>query len=112
MRALLALLAVATLSAADTRVLEAVKRRDPAAVAALLRDKADVNAALADGSTALSWAAYFNDSESSDLLLKAGAKADIATEYGETPLTLACSNGNAILVGKLLQSGASTKAAR
>ena len=37
----------------DVRLLEAVKRRDEKAFAALLRARADVNAAQPDGSTAL-----------------------------------------------------------
>ena len=63
-------------------------------VAALLRGKVDVNTAQPDGSTALSWAVYFNDAESVDLLLKAGAKVEAATDYGETALTLAAANGS------------------
>ena len=72
----------------------------------------DVNAAQPDGATALSWATYLDDRESAELLIAAGAKIDVADEYGETPLTLAAANGNAVLVGKLLKAGANPKAAR
>jgi ankyrin repeat protein len=41
-----------------------------------------------------------------------GAKPDIANDYGETPLTLACANGDVSLVQKLLDAGANAKAAR
>ena len=46
------------------------------------------------------------------LLLAAGANVNTADEYGETPLTLACANGNATLIEKLLKAGADAKAAR
>ena len=36
---------------------------------------------------------------SAEKLLAAGAKPNTADEYGETPLTLACANGDAMLVG-------------
>lgn len=47
-----------------------------------------------------------------ELLLAAGAKVNSANEYGETPLTLACLNGDAALVTQLLKAGADAKAAR
>jgi ankyrin repeat protein len=94
----------------DLRVLEAVKRRDHKAVASLVRvEKADVNVAQPDGATALAWAAHLNDSETAELLLAAGAKADTVDEYGESPLTQACAHGNGALVEKLLKAGANAK---
>ncbi len=102
----------ATLTAADLRLVDAVKRRDPKAVASLLREKTDVNAAQPDGATALSWAIHFGDRATADMLLAAGANVNVANEYGETPLTLACLNGDAALVTKLLAAGADAKAAR
>ena len=44
-----------------------------------------------------------DDTETAEALLKAGAKVSIADQYGETPLTLACANGNAALVEKFLR---------
>ena len=38
--------------------------------------------------------------------------SNTADEYGETPLTLACANGDAALVEKLLKAGADANAAR
>jgi len=75
-------------------LLDAVKRRDSEAVKALLGQHADVNAAQPDGATALAWAVHLDESNIADLLLSSGAKVETADEYGETPLTLACSNGN------------------
>ena len=43
----------------------------------------------------LAWAVYLNQTDTVDALIKAGAKVNTADEYGETPLTLACANGNA-----------------
>src|SRR5437764_9629924 len=77
-------------SAADLRVLEAVKSGNTKAVRALLGQHADVNAAQPDGATALAWAANRDDVETVDLLIHSGANVNAANEYGETPLTLAC----------------------
>src|SRR5438270_9742374 len=104
MRSLL-LLAVSAfaLCASDLRLLEAIKRRDHKAVTTLMAQKADVNAAQPDGATALAWAAYLGDRDTAESLLKAGAKVETADEYGETPLTLACATGDAVLVNELLK---------
>jgi ankyrin repeat protein len=106
------LFALSALAASDLRLLDAVKRRDPKAVTALLQMKVDVNAAQPDGATALAWAAYLDETELAEKLLASGAKPNTADEYGETPLTLACANGDAVLVGKLLAAGADANAAR
>src|SRR6266496_1124717 len=78
----------------DTLV-AAAKRDDPAVVRALLTRTPDVNAQGADGFTALHWAAQRNNSELVDRLLKAGARATVASRYKVTPLYLAAQNGNA-----------------
>src|ERR1700742_4227672 len=79
-------------------LLEAVKSRDSAAVTSLVRQHADVNAALPDGSTPLSWAAFLGERQIAETLMAAGAKVETADVYGETPLTLASANGDAALV--------------
>src|SRR5438445_347377 len=106
------LIAASCLAASDLRLVDAVKRRDEKAVASLIRQQADVNAAQPDGATALGWAVYLGAGETAELLLAAGASVNAADEYGETPLTLACANGDAPLVAKLLKAGADPKAAR
>ena len=110
------LLAFATLSfAADAPLVEAAKNRDRAAVRALLAQsvqKADVNARQGDGTTALAWAAHWNDDETAGLLIRAGADVNLANDYGVTPLSLACTQGNAALVRMLLDAGANPNAAR
>ena len=50
--------------------MDAAKSGDKDAIRALLQKKADVNAAEADGTTALHWASYRDDLESADLLLQ------------------------------------------
>jgi len=92
------------LAASD--VADAVMRRDPASLERLLSAKADVNAAQADGSTALHWAAYHGDTHAATALLAAGARATALTDTGMTPLELACEAGNADLVRLLLEAGA------
>ena len=67
---------------------DAAMKGDKAALRTLIQQKADVNAAQVDGATALHWAVYHLDVESVDLLIKAGAKADIKNREGITPLTL------------------------
>ena len=108
-----ALLSVGSLAAAgsDLRLVEAVEERDQEAVHSLLRERADVNAAQADGATALHWAAHWDDLETAELLIRAGAGVNAANDYGVTPLWLACTNGSAAIAGKLLEAGANPNAA-
>src|SRR5262245_37957374 len=75
--------------AAAASVADAVKRADKTAVRALLQQRADVNVPEPDGSTALHWAAYIDDLEAADMLIRAGANAKATTRYGVTPLALA-----------------------
>src|SRR3954449_13413701 len=89
-RLLGALLAGASfVSAADLRLLDAVKRRDRKAVETLAAERAGVNVAQPDGATPLAWAAHLDDLPMVNALLAAGGNVNSADEYGETPLTLA-----------------------
>lgn len=90
----------------DGRLLHAVKQKDTAALRALLRQNADVNAQAPDGATALHWAAYRDDIETAAALVHAGANVKAANRYGVTPLSLACTNGNAAMIELLLKAGA------
>src|ERR1051326_337267 len=101
--ATLALLGALALDGADLRLIDAVRHRDRAAIEALARDRAALNATQPDGATALAWAVHLEDEKTAALLIGAGANVNAADEYGETPLTLACANGNAALVRKLLE---------
>jgi ankyrin repeat protein len=96
----------------DLRLVEAVKRRDDRAFAALLKAKADVNAAQPDGATALAWAVHLGQRRMAEALLDSGAKANTTDEYGETPVTLAAANGDAGLVERLIAAGGQAGSAR
>ena len=102
------LLCVSGTDAAVARasVVDAVKRADKAAVRALLQKHADVNAPEPDGTTALHWAAYTDDVDTAELLIRAGANAKTTNRYGATPLALASTNGNAAMIEALMKAGA------
>jgi ankyrin repeat protein len=94
-----------TLGAGDLRLIDAVKNADVKTVRSLVAQHVDVNAADADGSTALHWAARRDQPEIVDLLLTRGANARAATRYNVTPLSLAATNGNAVIIERLLKAG-------
>ncbi len=66
----------------------------------------DINAAQADGMTALHWAVHHNEIELAKLLVEKKARVDLKNRYGVTALWLACQNGNAESVKLLLSAGA------
>src|SRR6187402_1213459 len=89
------LAAVLSVDAATTKfpLLEAARKGDSATVAKLVAEKADVNVAEPDGTTALHWASHVGDGRSVDVLLKAGANPKAATRNGATPYSLALYRG-------------------
>ncbi|HEX3880200.1 MAG TPA: ankyrin repeat domain-containing protein [Bryobacteraceae bacterium] len=93
-------------NAADSRVADAAKQDDRAAVRALIGAHEDVNAPQVDGTTALHWAAYVDDVELAKMLLDAGAKPAAVNRYGMTVLAQACTNGDGPMVQLLLEHGA------
>ena len=105
-------LALATSAAAapDAPLIDAVRAGDAAGVGRLLDGGADVNAASADGTTALHWAVHRDDARIAGLLLAAGAGVAVTNRYGVQPLMLAASNGSAMLVSRLLAAGADPRA--
>lgn len=112
MRTVLLLLAIAgagagvAASTARPPLVEAVRNGDRESLRTLLRNKADVDVAEADGTTALHWASYRDDLESAQLLTGARANVNAANDLGATPLWIACENGSAAMVRMLLQAGA------
>ncbi len=92
-------------------LVEAARQQDVKAVRALLDQKTDVNARSSDGSTALLWLAHWNEAATAELLLKAGADANLANDFRMTPLVQACTNGSTEFVRLLLKSGASPNTA-
>jgi ankyrin repeat protein len=87
-------------------LIEAAKNGDTAGLRVLLDRGANINAAEADGTTALHWASYRDDTESATLLIRAGANVNAANDLGATPLWTASLNGSAAIVRALLQAGA------
>jgi uncharacterized protein len=106
---LLAVLAMG--AAANLPLIDAARNADRETVRQLVQGKVDVNAAEADGTTALHWASYRDDGESADLLIKAGANVNAANDLGATPLWTASLNGSAAMVRRLLEAGANPNAA-
>ena len=103
-------LSMASLHAADLRLIDAVKNGDSKAVRSLLQHHADVNATEADGFTALHWSAQRDNLEIADLLLNAGANVKAASRFNITPLSLACTNGDAAMIDRFLKAGADPNA--
>jgi ankyrin repeat protein len=96
-------------AAGDLRLIEAVRAQNAARIRTLLAERVDVNARQGDQATALHWAAHLDDGRTVDVLLRAGARADVADDTGATPLYLACVNRNAQIVTRLLDAGANAK---
>jgi ankyrin repeat protein len=109
MRQLSAILLAAMITAAsvgaavNAPVADAASRGDTAAVRALLKDGADVNAPQGDGMTALHWAAERGDLELTNLLLYGGANVGAVTRIGQyTALHIAARAGSAGVVKALV----------
>jgi ankyrin repeat protein len=117
MRTVCLLLALSCVSAwagtdGDTASLaDAIKSGDRVTALALLKKHADVNAAEADGTTAIHWAVRQDDADLVDRLIKAGADVKASNRYGVTPLYLACVNASAPMIAKLLAAGADPNSA-
>ncbi len=105
------LAAAGAAAGADLGLADAAEAENGAAVRSLLAAGADVNAPQVDGATALHWAAYYDDTDTSEMLIRAGADANAENQYGASPLHLACANGNGRLVKLLLAAGADANAA-
>jgi ankyrin repeat protein len=102
---------VASAAAAQrSPLVDAARNADKDQVRALVQHGASVNAADADGTTALHWASYRDDLEIADLLIRAGAMVNAANDLGATPLWAASLNGSAAMVRKLLDAGANPDA--
>jgi ankyrin repeat protein len=107
MTVLLVAASITSTRAADgIPLIDAARNADAAALRSLLKGRVDVNAATADGTTALHWASYRDNLESADLLIRAGAKVNAANDLGATPLWTASMNGSAAMVRAMLQAGA------
>jgi len=99
------LIAATTAMAADARLVDAVRQQDPQLIRALLNQHVDVNSRSDDGSTALLWAAHWNDLETARLLIRSGADPNTSNGFRMSPLSEACANGSAALVDLILKAG-------
>ena len=105
------MVATLTLSAAgDSPLVSAIRKKDLAAVQALLK-RENPNTPQGDGSTPLHWAAHADVLPIADALIRSGARADVANDLGFTPVHLACINRNDAMVERLLAAGANVNAA-
>jgi ankyrin repeat protein len=103
---LLAAASLAATTARDSRLVEAAAKADAIAVRALIKQGVDVNTPHGDGTTALHWAAHWNDPQIAELLIGAGASVSTPNDLGATPLWLACESGSIAVVERLLKAGA------
>ncbi len=92
-------------------LVEAAKDGNSQLLRVLLQQHANVNAAEADGMTALHWVIRADDSAAARVLIGAGANVNAANRYGITPLSLAAANGSAGTIDLLLKAGANPNAA-
>jgi len=108
---LVVVLGAAMVTAQNAPIAAAAMNNDKDAVHALLKNGADVNAALGDGTTALHWAAMKGNAEIARMLIFAGANLRATTRLGAyTPLYLAAKGGHAEVVAALLAAGADARA--
>ena len=96
----------------DPRLVTAVANQDRDAALALLAAGADVDAARADGATALLWAAHRDDLDLARRLIAAGADVDAADDHGVTALERAAENASLAMVETLIAAGADVNAAQ
>src|SRR5687767_12483113 len=85
---LILFLSVAGFTAGRSDLADAAMKRDVQAVRSLLQQKTDVNAAQADGATALHWAAHWGDFKMAEMLIAGGANVSATNRNGATPMTL------------------------
>jgi ankyrin repeat protein len=90
----------------DSPVADAARRQDKQAVLSLVAKKADVNAIQPDGATALHWAVYAEDAETTAVLIRAGANVNVRNNYGVSPLAIAAKHANPNILGQLMKAGA------
>src|SRR5439155_21197756 len=72
--------------AGNDELVDAAKNQNLQQLRTLLVKPTDVNRRSEDGSTALLWAAHWNDLQTAALLVRAGADANAANDFERTPL--------------------------
>lgn len=92
--------------AAEATLANAIQRQEWDVAEKLIADKEQIPLAQADGMTAMHWAAFHKRSKLVEMLLSAGAPADVRTRYEVTPLSIACLQADADCVALLAAAGA------
>jgi len=87
-------------------VADAAMKKESGVLRSLLQKNVDVNVPQADGTTALHWAARWDDADAARALVRAGANARTANRAGAPPLFLATVNGSVVMIEILLKAGA------
>ena len=62
-------------------MVDAVRNKDKQAVRSLLEQRVDVDSSRGDGTSALVWAAHWDDIETAELVIRAGADVNAANDY-------------------------------
>jgi quinoprotein dehydrogenase-associated probable ABC transporter substrate-binding protein len=101
------LMAIATQAPPDRRIVQIMQKVEPAQIAQeLIKHGANINAVTTHGVSALMVAAAHDNAPIIGVLVRAGARADIRSEEGQTALDIAQQNGNdsAMRMLQLLQN--------
>ena len=109
----LIMISTARVGGGDTpsRLIDAIKAGNRAAVTVLLKQPSEIRARAADGATPLHWAVRMDDLETVRALVRAGADVNALNRYGVAPLSLAATNGHGDIVAALLKAGADANVA-
>src|SRR5215831_10369806 len=83
-------------------LVDAVQAKDHDAVVSLLDKGVDVHQRSADGTTALHWAAHYDNRELVKRLLKAGADPNAVNDYGSNPMQEAAVAADPAVIEMLL----------
>jgi uncharacterized protein len=102
------LLVHGVLAMAQTSLVTSAKQGNIDDVSAMLKQGVEVNHTDNDGTSALHWAAHWDNQEIANLLIQNNADTNLVNAYGVTPLYLACTNKNTDMVKALLNAGATT----
>jgi ankyrin repeat protein len=100
----------ASIASAETLLIDAVKAKQHDEVVAQIEKGADVRMREVDGTTALHYAAHYDDADLVKRLIKAGADVNAVNDYGATPLGEAAVTGDPVIIKALLDAGADAKA--
>ena len=87
-------------------LVEAARSADWETLTELLNSGSDTNQAFGDGTTALHWASYHDNTAIAQQLIANGAQVNARTDLGATPLWLAAENGSTAMTGLLLVADA------